>query len=917
MAAFGLNDDIAEEFGLDDANVGQSSVTKPAIPGGQAALTTHSRGRDLSQTQPYTPQFQPTSEAPTMEYSPSSQGTEPYRNYSDQQLGAAQQGVNIDANAGVSTYRANFAAKKEQRDAIVTQSIKQSKGENTPVRSGPDSLSGDVEWYDQDARQWKTAGNSASGLIPNAIPAAGEIVGGIGGAALPAPGVSSALGAGVGRGIGQGIKNAMGRAMGVEDDVRDQPSATSEGLKATGVNLALNTVTSGMPAAWRLLTKGKDIVDAPTARAILDSYKKNSTMVDQINNALAGQTDKRFTLSTARQAAIPDPVSGSVNPQAANLAAREPLLMGTPEMANRARERKLANESVLELYWTNEIENPHAMANITQENWQSKMKQLYEAAKDGRLGPYQAKVDEALSQAQEAAKQQPQLGGLNVTKMGQIIRKVIQDAAQASKDKETAAWANYEQEAGYKPDTISSDLRVPVTPKIQGTMAALKEFKKKALLDFQKTQAGRYELNVPGKLSEEDEGLLKDFDIDSASGDMDLAKLDRTIKDLRKERSQSLRGQVGGDISDANRNRLLDNLVDARKDFISKQSPELQTALDEAEAETARHHAEFDRSFVGQFLVKDSAYELHVADADVLERIVRNKDVAGARELASMVNGEPGAKKAIMDYMYAYYNKHYTTLKDGVRSLDPNKHQLFKEEVLPYVKPFMDKADAAQISEYGGFAKALVRTEQRYKDAVDAWKKTDSGKLGQRLSTETFVNQFFQPNKSFARTNYNFIKSKLGEEGLEKTKAGIMAELTTKARNPQTGLVDVNKLAGLVLPIQDRLELYFGKDTANNIKTYVRAAQAEQTDFRIAAPSPTGSTIVSEGSKAILGPLSAENRKITFLKNMRVRSEARRLESALYDPRELPRLIKEIEGRRTSTAIKSASGAVVLSIFDQ
>lgn len=879
-------------------------------------VQTHNRGMNLQGGGAYQPKFAPTSEAPTMEYNPGGQSTEPYRNYSDQQLGAAAQGVDIDANAGVSTYRANFAAKKEQRDAIVAKAIKDAKGPDTPVRSGPESLSGDVEWYDADARRWRTAGDSASGMIPNALPAAGEIAGGIAGAVLPAPVLASAAGAGVGRGVGQLVKNKMGEAMGVEDDLRDQPSATSEGGKAFGLNLGLNTATSGLPAAWRLLTKGKDIVDVPTAKAILDSYSKNSKMVDDINNALAGKTDKRFTLSTGRQAAAPDPISGATNPQAANLVAREPILLATPQMADRMRERKLANESVLELFWMNEVENPHAMSNITQENWQNKMKQLYDAAKDGRLGPYQKAVDSALQQAEEAAKAQPQLGGLNTTKSGQIIRKVIQDSAQASKDKETAAWANYEQEAGYKTDETSSSYRVPVTPKIQATMASLKEFKKEALLDFQKTQAGRYQLNVPGKVSEEDQALLDDFDVDTNGGDMDLAKLDRTIKDLRKERSQSLRGQIGGDISDANRNRLLDNLVDARNDFVSKQSPEMQTALSEAEAETARHHAEFDRSFVGQFLVKDNAYELHVADADVIERIVRNKDASGAKELASMVNGEPGAKKAIMDYMYAYYNKHYTTLKDGVRSLDPNKHQLFKEEVLPYVKPFMDKADAAQIQEYGGFAKAMVRSEKRYKDAVDSWAKTDSGKLGQRLNTETFVNQFFQPSKSFARTNYAFIKNKLGEEGLEKTKAGIMSELTARARNPQTGRVDINKLSGLVMPIQDRLELYFGKETTQNINTYVRAAQAEQAQFT-AGPSPTGSTIVSEASKFIFGPLSPENRKITFLKNLRVRSEAARLESALYDTNELPRLIKEIEGRRTSNAVKSATGAVGLSLFDQ
>lgn len=852
----------------------------------------------------YKPRYAPTSEAPTMEYSPASQPTEPYRNYSDQQLGAANQGVNIDANAGVSTYRANFAAKQEKRDAIVTQSIKDKYGPNTIVRSGVDSLSGDVEWYDPDAKQWKTAGNSAGGNIPNALPAIGEAMGGIGGAFLPAPAVSSAVGAGVGRGFGQFIKNQMGQAMGVEDDVRDQPSATSEGLKSGGINLGVNTVFSGLPAAWRLLVKGKDIVDAPTAEAILAGYRKNSTMVDEINAALANSTDKKFTLSTARQAAIPDPVSGNIDPAAANLAARESLLLGSPAMADRERERRLANESVLELYWQNEVENPHAFSNITQENWQAKLKQVFDSYKEGQLGPYQKAAEEAVTAAEQQAKQQPKIGQMNTAQSGQLIRGKILEASQASKDKETGAWANYETEAKYNPNGTGSNLKVPVTGEIMGTIRGLDEITKKALLDSQKGQASRYILNLDPGVPFKDQT-------------MDLAMLDRTIKDLRKEGSNALRGQVAGDISDANRNRLLSNLVDARTKFMEKQTPELQTALAEAEAETVRHHTEFDRSFAGQFLVHDSAHELHVADANILNQIMKNKDIQGAQQLATLVNGEPGAKKAIVDYVHAYYNKMYTKLQpDGSRILDPKGHTRFVEEVLPYVRPFMDAADAAQIRQYGGLAKAVVRAQKKWGMAVDAWKETDSGKLGARLSTETLVQQFFDPRKSFAVTNYNFIKKRLGEEGLEKTRAGIMSELTNKARNPQTGRVDVNKLSGVVMQIKDRLGLYFGKETAENIDKYIRAAQASQRQFEVSAPSPTGATVFSEGSKAVLGPLSAENRKITFLKNLRVRSEAARLEKALYDPDELPRLIKEIESRRTNTAVKSAMGATGLALYD-
>lgn len=878
-------------------------------------LQTHSRGRDLNQTQPYTPE-QPITQMSGTAANLGLDPMQPTGNYSQRQLGAAQQGVNIDANAGVSTYRANFAAKKEQRDAIVAQSIKDKYGPDTPVRTGADSLSGDVEWYDPDARQWKVAGDSSSGAIPNAIPAAGEIAGGVGGAFLPAPGVSSAVGAGVGRGAGQAIKNLIGRQMGVEEDVRDQPSAAAEGLKAGALAGAGNILTSGVPAGWRMLTKGKDVVNPETAQAILNSYKKNSSMVDDINNALAGRTNDRLTLSTARVAATPDS-SGRIDPAAANLSSREPQLITIPEIADRERTRRLANENVLELYWQHAVNDPQAFQNINQSNWQTNLKKLYDDAHDQQLGPYQKQAEAKLAEAEQAAQKMPQMGELDATSGGQLIRDTIIEASKASKGKETAAWANYEEKAGYKTDGFGSDLKVPITEKISGTMASLKALKKQALLNTQKSQADRYTLNVPEALSEEDSALLKDFDVESSGGTMDLAVLDRTIKDLRKEGSQALRGQVAGDISDANRGRLLNNLVEARKEFIEKQGPELQTALSEAEAETARHHAEFDRSFVGQFLVHDSAYELHVADPNILDKIMQNKDKLGAIQLAGLVQGVPGAKKAIIDYVNAYYNKHYTKmLPDGTRILNAAEHAKFKEDVLPYIKPFLDKADQAQLAEYGGIGKAVLRSQQRYEAAVEAWKKTDSGKLGQKLTNETFVSQFFDPKKSFADSNLTFIKKNLEPGALEKTRSGIMSEITSRSRNAETGRIDVNKLAGVIAPIKERMTNYFGKETVENIDKFIKASQAMQREFPVTAPRPTGATALGAAAKFYLGPLNTEGYRITQLGKLRVRSYAARLEAALYDPKELPRLIEEINSRRGRTALKSAAGVTVLSIYD-
>lgn len=885
----------------DDTDV-WSEFRQPAASGEEDVKIAN----DLKGGTPTTPyQLQkPQTYTSGMQYRLGGNPTRSTENYTPQQVEAAKQGVNVDANAGVDTFQANFAANKEKHDNLVSQLIKAKYGEDTQVRTGTEAPSGDVEYFDKDAQQWKTAGDSPMGHVPGAIPGTFETIGAIAGSFLPVPAVSTALGAGIGRATGQGVKNVVGRSLGLNnDDQRDDPNPYNEGLKSTAENLAINAVTSGVPAGWRMMTKGKDIVTAPVAENILASYNKNITMVDQINQALAGQTDRRMTMSTARVAAMPDSNTGMINTDAANLAAREPLLLRSPAMADRERERRLNNQNVIELYWTNEVSNPNAVPNITQDNWQARLKQYYDNYKDGVLGPYQNAADQAVQAAEQTAKQQNKVGDINLAKKGQLVRDQITKASEASKAQESAAWADYGQEAQYVPDRMGSKLKVPVTPKVMMTIKTMDDITKKALLDSQKGQATKYLLNLDPGVPFKDQT-------------MDLAMLDRTIKDLRKEGSQSMRGQAGPDISDANRNRLMASLVDARVKFMKTQSPELQTALASAEAETARHHAEFDRSFVGSFLQHDDAYNLHIADPAVLDQIMRNKDITGAKQLAGIVAGAPGAKKGITDYIQAYYNSKYTKLQaDGTRIIDPKGHTRFVEQVLPTLKPFLSPAEMAEYRQIGGIGKAVVKATDNYNAAVDAWKATDSGKLGLRLNTETFINQFYDPKKSFAMTNLAFIKKRLGNDALEKTRAGIMADMVSKAT--VNGRLDVDKLSGVVAPIQDRMRAYFGSKTVDNMNLAIKTTQAAQRDFLVSAPSPNGTTFLSEGSKMILGPLSSENRKISFLKGLRVKSEAARLEAALYDPNELPRLIEEINSRQGRTAMKSVAGAVTLASFDQ
>lgn len=827
--------------------------------------------------------------------------------YTPQQLEAAKAGVNIDARAPVSTFRANFAAVQAQRDSQVAAAIKQKFGPDTSVRSGPDAPGGGVQYFDKDSNQWKAAGDSFGGQVSAGIPDIAETIGGAAGAMTPATVVGGAVGAGVGRAAGVALRNYIGNKIGVNDgvDPRDLPNPFNEGLKSAG-NTALGGVAlSGVPAGFRLLTKGSDVLDSATANSVLRSYNENKGMVDQINEVteplrtLRGQGP--LDLGTAKTAAIPNATTGRVNSAAANMASEQPLLMQYPGMAEREQTRRLNNENVLDLYWQTGIENPYKYSNITNSNWQADLRSAYQDYKDNVLGPFQERAEQAVTQAQQGAKgATPQQ--LDATTGGQIIRKTISDAAQKSAALKDQAWADYETHAKYSPDGGSSEFKMPITEDLLNTVSRFEKQSTNAMLPTQGAQASRYRLIM-------DEPKAG---VDAESQTFDLSMVDRSIKDLREEARYANAGSYGAGMSDANRGLVLKRLVEARDKFLSQPDMvEQKAALDAAEAETVRHSQNFKRSFASDFLTTDAGGAPKVSDANVLNQIMENKDVAGAKQLAETINGEPGAKAAVMNYAYAYYNKMATKINavTGERNLSPAGHTKFMEDVFPSLQPFLDPADQAGLQNLGGIATRVGQLAKMNKAVQQAWKATDSGQLGNRLKTETFVNQFFDGSKSFGDVNLNFIRQHLGEDAVNKTKAGIMSEMANRARDPRTGRIDVDRLSTLVQPIRARFERYFGTGTADNLDRFTAASRALKTQYD-AIPAYNGSTLLSRTTRMLLGPLSAENRKLSFFQDMRAKSYAGRLEQALYHPKDLSDLVSQIEKERHTRAYGAVAAGV-------
>lgn len=832
--------------------------------------------------------------------------------YTPQQLEAAKHGVNIDAANQVSTWRANFAATKDKRDQMVADSIKQKLGPDTITRIGPDTQ--DVEYYDKDAKQWKVAGDSLGGMAVNAIPGAAEAAGGIAGSFTPATVAGGAVGAGIGRGLGVYAKNKVGDLLGVNEgtDPRDKPNAVAEGLKSAAITGATGAAISGLPAGLRMLLRGDDIVNSKSAQSILDSYEKNKDLVSQIDSALASSgVDKKLDLSVPRVAAIPDK-TGAVNPAADRLVNREMLLNKFEPIADRERARRLNNQNVMELYWWNKVENPYAVTNLTNANWQQSLKETWDNYSESLLGPYQQRAKDAIDQAQQAAAQMKKPAGINVTRGGQIIRDAITDASKASEGVKDKAWSDYETKAQYGQNG-SSDLQVPISEDVGAVQARLKYLQENLPLASQKTQASRYQLKDPDSkgsgipladdvspLEQHLRQLQEGIDPDNRT--MDLGALDRTIKDLREENLPTAAKDTS--MSKANSKSVLGSLIKMRSAFMDAPgNEELKASLETAEAETVRHSEEFKRSFLGDFLSR-SGYDSTLSDASVLDHILKNKDIDGARQLADIVRGEPGAKKAILDYTLARYNKDYTRiLPDGTKILDPKRHTAFMDDVYPSIAPFLNDVDKASIkANIGGLAQRVFKTDKDYLDQISTWNSLPQGQLGKKLQGETFVNQFFDPKKSGADNVYPFIKNKLGQDSIDQVRSGIVSDLARRARDPSTGRIDFEKLNGVYGPLKQRFQQYFGKDWTDNVDRFITASRAIGRDA-IPGAQYEGSTKVGSFVKGfVLGPLDPESRKITYLGKLRKSGYAARLEKAMYNPEDFKQLIKDVETNRPNRA---------------
>lgn len=851
--------------------------------------------------------------------------------YSPGQLQAAQQGVNVDANADVGTARANFQATQEKRDAIVAQEIKTKYGPNTPTRSGPDGL----EWYNAKADggrgQWQSAGDSFGGAAVNAIPATGEAIGSTVGGLLPWETIGMAGGDAAGRFTGDLLKNAVGTAM-YPQDVKDFPSLKQMGEDAAehgAMALAGGAAVAGIPAGFRMAFRGQDILKTPGAiRSVLQDYWSNLPKVQQMNAALVAAGKNPLKMSVFRIASMTDNPTDIQNSYALNAVDKEQVLAARSDSAAaRLQSNSQYNQHAVEDYYLSQNHDPYNYNNLTQQNWQANLRRIWQNYKDGMLGPAQQDADNAVQQAIAAAKQNPSFGQLDTNKLSQIVQNALVNKMKASKALKDNDWASYESLAGYTPNKVASSIKVPLTPEYEATRQKFINLSKSGMLPQQRAQGARYITRVPGD-EEEAQPDLSPLEqalrnMESGTNDdtktVDLAMLDRTIKDLRLEYRRNANNTVTDDMSDENRNSLLGTLVNMRQQWMDQpENAEINAALHKAEASTATHAQTFKQGFAADFLNRDTSGHIGVADPTLLHTFLTSgrrgvPDIEGARQLATLVNGDPQAHSAILDYAHALYNEDYTDIlgedagkNAGDRILSPTKHTLWNEQVMPTLDPFLSADERKQFRQLGGLSKGVAIAKAKLQKAQETWNNLDSGKIGQRLQNETFVNNFFDKNKSFADQNLGFIKYRLDGIGtgntnaLDTTRAGIVQAMGDKVRT--NGILDPNKLFNVYTPLRDRFQAYFGKQYTAAMDRILPTLKALQNNPRwnskstfTAAPYEGQSKLGYWVRYGLLGPLSSDNRKLTIMENLRSQSYYSRMERAMYDPNELTKLANDID----------------------
>lgn len=883
MATFGLNDEVIEQFGLDDEQVGQAAVTKPAIRGGQAALAPPKTTRPV--------------------YTAGGVTQTPI----DQSSPAAQAGVDVDTGAGMGTRAGlGFAPNDDYKLQYLAARLQQAYKQPVQVRIGPQSK--EPEFFSPKTQKWTTA--NGSGLVSGAVDAVAGLAGTVGGMALGGltgtpvgVGAGAVGGAGVGSAVGQGINNSIAKGIGAVD--KDYPIGSDVGSAgATGAAIeAVPLIGLGAIKYARYWFKGAKAFGAKEAAELGAEAAKADKLIEEIQST----SGMPFNPTVGQRVA-----SGMESTELGQKAlGYDAALEKDPTTAHKTRALFGANEDALVGYFEG------ATTPLARRTADGAYELSKEDATKGVAQGLTSGYDSLMSTARELVSKLPDT--LPASESGSIMRGALVKADRAFKSEiEDPAWSKYRDGTGYNPKTFASDIHVPINEDLRTLMSTWDARSRNAIIKAIKSDNS--ELKLLGK---DKDSFVAEFEWDKDGmpslksfkdgNSVDLTTLDDTIKWLRSDARDALKNQAGVTYSDKDLVAMERSLTHMRNDYLKDSKPELYDLLQQAEAATKLRASQFRQSAIGDLLVKDGPDSYRLSDVDAVYRLINAKDDTAAKQFMDLTKGYPEAKQQAQQMLYALYRKAVINPLTGAPS--PKAHARFMRDYGNVTRQFFREEEPEILNRLGGMGTLIAQQEQQLKKVLPQVQKTLGGEFSSLNSValaKNVLSDTMSPEK--IRLTAKILRNNGQDDLVEEWKSSVLDQLGKNLI--KDGQINSSALSKLLNgPQKETLRSLLNSGTLGtgfkNGDSYIKNLETLQEGLNMIRVQGKGAVesqsrgMMVRLARLFFGPFSAEGRTVTFGQGSRTRAVPGEIYKAITDQNELAKLAKSVD--KTMGQVKKAS----------
>ena len=379
-----------------------------------------------------------------------------------------------------------------------------------------------------------------------------------------------------------------------------------------------------------------------------------------------------------------------------------------------------------------------------------------------------------------------------------------------------------------------------------------------------------------------------------------IGDVQRAIKDIRARlRVMSNEGASVEEIKDVE--KLRDVLIDTRNNALMKANPERANQILELEASYRKYKDAVDRTILSNIMKKNKAGLYTVADRNILNSVIKNKDDLGRYLEVAKEYPELNISGELKNALLVKYRKMVVDAP-GV-----GKHQKFMQDNGDAIRALLSKKEQAIIKSAARAKEAIPRLLAREKKLIENIQEVmPEYKLSQFSST-----QIMDKIKGDVATA-NKVKSLLERNYPDKWRAvqeARKAQIIKKGSN-------LSALKSLLDNEKEATTIILGKKYVKTLETALELAEANRKSGIAAVIEGRDAQGITDIARAtVLGPLSRigyVRTKAVNVLNDKVNALNREL---LRDPKKLEKLMRAYAIKNEKNRAKAIAAATGMALY--